>query len=491
MMFKVATPDSWNFGEQYSQLLKLASGGFRGADRSAFIKRASHAFANIVDTIKFAKDETPVHIIAMGATEAYGPNRNGDGFKMAALRKYAQTFVDNAKNYRNHKNKDPKKAYGQVKAAHVNEDMKRVELIVTFWNTKEAAEKRGDLYAGDKVLEMVDAGKDIPWSMACRVPYDICASCFNKAASRADYCTEDTCISPEGYRRGGCRNNLTKVAEDGFQNHVDNDQPSFFDISHLIIGDSMPGRPADRIAYGGLASYLHKQASGATQGGADLAEAYGMWDTELTQQSTKLAHLASILADYEQLPDTARTNALAVSFHPSVLGPIGPLPYGQKSAAWSALAAECVMPSVSQFLAWELGSSEKAAAIAAKVAQHLPGIYSRLTESGELINILPNNPYEVSAELPSANQRTWAKAASAGYSFNLANVEQRVTRAVLHQIAPPQLKKAADGNTDAEAEKLAKRYAIFKLAVLSKMPGIDVPSTADRLCELAVLQNRV
>lgn len=493
MMYKTATPDSWNMGEQFSQMLKLAHGGLRGHDRSMFIKRASHAFADIIDNIKFASDETPVHLIAMGATEAYGPNRNGDGFKMEALRKYAQTFVTGAKNYRNHKNKDPKKAYGQVKAAHVNEDMKRVELLVTFWNSKEAADKRGELYAGDPVLEKVAKGEDIPWSMACRVPYDICSSCFNKAASRADYCTEDSCVSPDGLRRGGCRSNITKVAFDGHQMHVDNDRPDFIDISHLIIGDRMNGRPADRIAYGSMASYMNKAANGEVLGGAALAEAYDLWGSTPTGQTEKLAHLAEILAEYETLPRTAKTAALAGAFHNDVQDTFMPLPYGVKASAWAALAQEHVMPGVRQFLEWELGSSEKAAAAAPGVASALPGIYNRLIKSGKLNQLLPGNPYLPSKELPSLAHRNWAKTAAAGYSLSSSSVEQRMMRSVLRQLPPPRVKEASTVSADLVPHKgysdLADRYAMFKLAILAEMPGLRATDTADSLCELAILQN--
>ncbi len=488
MHYKIASPNSWNLGEQITQRIKLASDGLRGNDRRELIKRSSHAFANLIDTVTIGKDETPCHVIAMGATEAYGANRNGDGFKEAALIKFHPTFVKNAKNFRNHKNKDTKKCYGNVKASHYNEEMKRVELLVTFYNSKEAADKRGELYAGDGVLEKVAKGDDIPWSMACRVPYDICSSCFNKAASRAEYCTEDSCVSPDGIQRGGCRENLTKVAFDGHQLHVDNDRPDFFDISHLIIGDKMPGRPADRIAYGGLASYMHKAASGSIMGGAALAEAYGLYGYDSPQLSTKLAHLVSVLADYENLPTSAKTAALALAFHPSVQGMLAPPP-GQKAGAWAALARENVLPDVRTFLEWELGSSEQASAAAVKVAQHLPGIYNRLHASEQLPVLLAASPYTVSAELPSGAQRQWAKSAATGHAVDAQHVEQRVMRAALRQIAPPQLKTAAAA--DAEIPQLAQRYALFKLALLAAMPGLDDPESADSLCELAVLQNRI
>ncbi len=257
MREKIIGVGDWDFGVSPSSLVKISSRGLIGHDRFEFFKRAAAQFQ--LDMDKLASDETPVHLIAMGSTEFWGANRNFDGFKEAMLKRCHPTFVSNAHNFRNHANKDPKKSYGEVKAAHYNEDMHRVELLISFYNTKEAAEKRGKLYAGDKVLSRLHNGDDVPFSMAIRVPYDTCNNCFNKAASRAEYCTQDTCVSPTGKRRGGCRENLGKLASDGFLQYVDNPDGTFFDISHLVIGDGAAnGRPADRTAYGGVADYLKK-----------------------------------------------------------------------------------------------------------------------------------------------------------------------------------------------------------------------------------------
>ena len=87
------------------QRVKVSSRGLRGSDRSEFLKTASHEFVELIDRTKVAKDEEPIHLIALGASEAYGPNRNGDGFKEATCQKYHGTFKKYARWYRNHKNK--------------------------------------------------------------------------------------------------------------------------------------------------------------------------------------------------------------------------------------------------------------------------------------------------------------------------------------------------------------------------------------------------
>ena len=78
---KFVSPSGWDFDSRIVTPVKWSSRGLLGADRQEFLKTASDSFADQLDRIKFAKDEVPVHLIALGASEAYGPNRNGDGFK--------------------------------------------------------------------------------------------------------------------------------------------------------------------------------------------------------------------------------------------------------------------------------------------------------------------------------------------------------------------------------------------------------------------------
>ena len=106
-MLKIITPSSWQFDEPIAQMIKISSQGLKGADLSLFIKRAGHSFADELQNIELTPGEVPVHLIAIGSTEFYGPNRNGDGFKEATCKKDHNSFVKHARWYRNHKNKNP------------------------------------------------------------------------------------------------------------------------------------------------------------------------------------------------------------------------------------------------------------------------------------------------------------------------------------------------------------------------------------------------
>lgn len=266
-MEKVIPVSGWDFGEETAVLAKFSSDGrLHQQDARRLIKRAGSEFVELARKVQLGPGEEAVHQIALGATESYGPNRNGDGFKEAALRKYHSTFVKYARVYRNHNNKDPSRSYGVIKLSWYNPAMQRVELLLALNATKEAARRNGGLVA-DKELEKLARGEDLAGSMSCTVPFDVCSSCGNRARSRLEYCDEDTCIGPHGEKRGGCKRYLAKVAADGHLLHVDNPYPRFFDYSSVLV-------PADRIAFGNLATYLAKAAGdgGFFCSGAEAAE---------------------------------------------------------------------------------------------------------------------------------------------------------------------------------------------------------------------------
>jgi hypothetical protein len=83
-------------------LIKVARSGLRGDDFRALVKRAGHLVADAVKRLDFKPGEVGVHNISLGASEFYGPNRNGDGFKEACCRKYHKTFEKYARAYRDH-----------------------------------------------------------------------------------------------------------------------------------------------------------------------------------------------------------------------------------------------------------------------------------------------------------------------------------------------------------------------------------------------------
>lgn len=249
-----------------------------------------------------------IHLIAMGNSDQYGFNRNGDYFAGDVLEKRAHTFVTNGHMFREHRNKDPKKAIGQVKwAGYDPKGMQRVELIVHM--DKDKAEEE---------YEMAKQGSALNFSMSCRVPNDRCSCCGNEAKTVTAYC--DHLKSHMGQYVSG----IDKYA------FAYNDNPTFFDISRVKT-------PADRIArhleymfqepqddLQKAASVMVKAASAEGTGAmipsavAAMAEGINLDILELEEQNmlTKLAASEVYAADASNLGriDTdARAHAMYAS----------------------------------------------------------------------------------------------------------------------------------------------------------------------------------
>ncbi len=229
--------DTFPTGERTLQLvLPLRGGRF---DVGKVTKHASDAL-DYIKNVSPEPGKTHLLLLAMGAEETYGPNRNGDGFseypvpargKEATARgerwwvapgqeltQTYRTFESNpARAFRHHQNKDPDKASGYVKRAFWNPRMHRVELLTVIDNEKDA-----------EWVERVEQGEFPAVSMGCRIKYDVCSRCGNKAPSRAEYCKHALAMN--------------QINPDGTKNFVYNPDSDFFDISRVF-------RPADRIGY--------------------------------------------------------------------------------------------------------------------------------------------------------------------------------------------------------------------------------------------------
>ena len=159
-MIKFISPSSWRLGVKVAEEVKFSQRGLIGDDLASFVKRAGNKLAERLRNMTFEPGEVPIHLIALGATESIGPNRNGDGFKEATCRKCHQTFVtklasrEGAYWYRDHSNQNPDKSYGIVKDSEYNEEMRRVELIVALNGTKEAALRNRGLVADDEMQKL-------------------------------------------------------------------------------------------------------------------------------------------------------------------------------------------------------------------------------------------------------------------------------------------------------------------------------------------------
>lgn len=233
-------------------------------DRSGLVKAAAdNRIVEYVSKLQPEPNKVYLHILAMGAGEYFGANRNQDYFPENTLRDYYKTFETSpAHVFRNHVNKDPSIAIGQVVFAIYNDRMHRVELIAWV-----------DTEKGRDVIERIERGDYPATSMACRTPYDVCSICGNRAHTRQEYCEH---LSEE----------LGRIYPDGRKVMALNVAPlKFFDISIVV-------RPADVTS-----SVLQKVASeeGRVIGSAEIAEIEGL--TEKTATLKKLSEFIKEITD--------------------------------------------------------------------------------------------------------------------------------------------------------------------------------------------------
>ena len=490
-MIKLVSPSGWDFDQRIVSPVKLSNRGLVGQDRQEFLKRASHAFLPQLDAVKFAKDEFPVHLIALGASEAYGPNRNGDGFKEADCRKHHDTFVKFAKFFRNHKNKpergDP--FYGVVKASAYNEDMRRVELLCGLNAEKSATERNGGFLA-DREIEKLARGEDIGVSMACSIAHDVCSFCKNAASTREQYCTREKCAA------GGCKDNLTrlvKVAGDLHHLHVDNPNPRWFDISNVF-------RPADRIAYGSKADYLVKAASDADifdlQAYIKAAEhstaplsvilhqagQLGCWSEKQAAQ-IKLGYGLAALEKFATSGDASRYRALVTSAFP--VEKLAAFGSAECSTQLAAMADRKIILNLQDYS--RLTGSESQAKHAADI---LPHIYSRMVTDESLVSRVEAGGCEFIEKIATESSRMFAATMHAEHSMHKEAVADRNLLSCIRGHLAPEVYSGIKSTTcDKQSEQLAKDYAMYKLASLWRLAAVDpdYPLTV----RLSMRQNQV
>lgn len=218
-------------------------------ERGYLTKTASEyhpVVASYINEAKRIPGVMQVLLTALGATEFWGPNVNGDGFREEVLAHPGpdfgfETFKHYAKVYKHHVNKDPKASYGSVLLAVYNPVYHRVELIIGI-NESSAPD----------IIDRMESGDYPVWSMGCKIPYDVCSICGNKAPTRKQYCEH-------------LRYMLNQIdTETGRLVYADNIRPKFFDISYVLV-------PADKTAMT-LKKVAFVMPGGKTLSSAELAE---------------------------------------------------------------------------------------------------------------------------------------------------------------------------------------------------------------------------
>lgn len=448
------------------------------------------------------KDHFMLHLVAMGAQERYGFNKNADGFPKQALEKYHPTFVSDGAFFREHRNRSQEhQGIGHVKASAYNSDLDRVELLV-WGHKKKAAEE----------YEKARAGEPLSFSMSCRVPYDICNCCEKKASSPRDYCShmKDT---PTQY-----------VPE--FQKYafVINDKPTFFDISAVA-------KPADRIAH--YISYAfpdgdehEKLASAWDQTpvifGADWAEYEGLcipdssspWPLDRQHIIEKLAAEELVVTDTRaQYPASAEKRAFIRDVLPFAFGAkdsitdrhIDTLRDLQPGTFFNKLASAGVLLPMRVFASYVTGDSFQtidSTPLVKRAAQLSVGIFNKILKTGvpdELMHVF---------DMSSTKAASYDQAVKAESDAAMNLLIERFSVLSTHMRSNT-IKRAAEGELsererftpgttglylpppqEKQAEALALAYGAYKVAAMLGMEQIHGNTIQEPQYVLSAGQNQ-
>lgn len=261
-------------------------------------------------------DSQYVLVNAMGAGEYYGSNINGDYFSEACLIHKPDDWQGNpiidriraqdwpygfptfyrAHPYAHHRNKDSKRAFGDVELAAWNPDMRRVELVTRVDKDKCLE------FGGQGTWDKLKSGAFPDVSMGTKVPFDTCSICLDwKLYQKA----QDT-FDPKKHRHPGlaildyhknvekirglsitradycdhASKQMNKIFSDGRKAFVLNDWPSFFDISFVFIG-------ADKTAKTML--FIFSAGVGhSVKPSAEVAEDLGMRETDASAKTASV-----------------------------------------------------------------------------------------------------------------------------------------------------------------------------------------------------------
>lgn len=155
---------------------------------------------------------------ALGSFEAFGLNRNGDGFSRHELETKHDTFVKNAHYFRHHQNRDPAMSRGRPVASAFNDQTDMIDLIIV-----------ADMDKCAEQINALESGKRVPTSMGAKVAFDTCTICDHAAKRRDDYCQHVHKLAQAPY-------GMRSVLSDGRVCGVMNPDPKWFDLSDVIMG---------------------------------------------------------------------------------------------------------------------------------------------------------------------------------------------------------------------------------------------------------------
>jgi len=435
--------------------------------------------------------QTDALVIALGAYEGTGANRNGDIFKEAECLEHYKTFIksgskkdgkyDGRALNRHHKNKPTDPKYGNIKAAAYNRKMKRIELVIGMDNDKCAEE-----------IQKLAEGKQINVSMAAKVAYDRCTWCNHDAKTDDDRC-EHIPVK------------LGEVNKRGEMCSMENINPRWFELSIV-------GRPADRIGMSlKLASvndYI-KTASDyrALYPGFTAPEDEEDTVLKISKHAADKRSLVRKLAAIEKHIEGVITGGPKSSKDKYLLEEKAKLKHSdhiseetmdelrkyEPSKLLRSLADHGIVFSPEDFIKYLFGADKlgKTEDMFSKIKSRLPSMFSDLEESGE--DVLHDEKYEpaVTDMIPKEISKI-VKSLFDDHSLFGKPAHGRIMKiTIVKRLPSAKLKSKSDEKEiakEASIKEIAKQYATYKLAALRYLDEQD--KLDDEVLFNALIQNR-
>lgn len=423
-------------------------------DTKVLTKRASAR-----DLLKFERTpgQTDLHVIALGAYEGTGYNRNGDAFLESDCRKNHCFFKQAGRAvHRHHKNRSDDPKYGTIKASAYNEPMRRIELIVGLDNDK----------CADILAEQEREGQT-NWSMASKQAFDSCSWCGHRARNDKERCEHIPA-------------KLGELREDGEVCGMINPDPRWFEISYVR-------RPADRIGMSLKLASDQRVRPMTTQDYLQLYPGFvpppddpplvSAWAYEKRDLATKLAALEKRVEAVADGSDRSSGLQLFIlrrarGGRPSRMSDpdMDELRKGSPGSVFRGLADRSIIFSPGDFLRYLLGD-RVTPGLQDGLQSALPGVFCRMLDQGcdREVNDESFEPAGLSTcPLAGLLDRLMPEHSLAAGPASRRAI--RITLTIAPADDPPTLRKAASVIAPAD-DLLARTYATYKLAALRYIQG--------------------
>lgn len=442
-------------------------------DPSHLVKRAgSEKFKNV----KVAKNQVPVHLIALGSYEGTGANRNLDMFLEKDCRNNHSTFVKAGRAVHwNHKNKKNDPKYGDIYASDYNEPMKRIELLIGLDkdNSKNA-----------DVLTKIEKGGQVPFSMASRQAFDLCSICKHKAPDSEHRCEH-------------IPSQLGEITKEGNMVMMINPNPNWFEIS-------LVHKPADRVAYS-LNSSSKEASDNDIQDryNNNLKQAQEIYlpsSLILSKYASSKRSLLNKISKLEKHIDAVASGKIEnsrdkyIKEHASKLNQaeqisektLSELRKFDHHKLLKCLADNGIIFTPEEFYKYLFDNRMNESHLE-DMKSHLPSAHQSLQNEDEEINNEDFNPDEISS-VPSSIMNL-VKELTNDHSLFGDKAHNRVMRITIIKRMAPELKKESSvKSTSLFGKQLALKYANYQLSALNYLDGNN--SLTDELIINTLVQNR-